>query len=220
MIRLLCVGALILLAAAIGCGSDSPVTPADNLVVRIVSGDAQEVALRQTEPAPLVVLVTTPFGEPVSGVRVNWAVVSGGGKLSASNSITDQSGQASVTWTLGESGPQSVKASPGGTQEVSFSARAVVQLMSIASGDAQKGLFGVTLAPIVVLVTDASLQPAPNVKVNWGVVAGGGSLSSASSLTAQNGKATVSWTLGPQPNVNQSVKASRHRAGKRCAIQA
>ena len=80
--------------------------------------------------------------------------------------------------------------------------------MTVVSGDAQKAAFSAALpAPLVVAVATSSGVPAPNVKVNWGVVAGGGSLSSASSTTDQNGKASVSWTLGPSPWVSQSVKA-------------
>ena len=79
-------------------------------------------------------------------------------------------------------------------------------LMTKVAGDAQKGPTGEALpTPLAVLVTDANGTPIPNVKVNWGVEAGGGSLSALSSLTDQNGTASITWTLGTA--VGQAVKA-------------
>ncbi len=90
--------------------------------------------------------------------------------------------------------------------------------MTVSSGDAQKGPFSTTLpAPLVVSVTTSGGVPAANVKVNWGVVAGDGTLSSASSVTDANGKASISWTLGPSPNVNQVVKAWTDAEGSQSA---
>ncbi|HEY3113169.1 MAG TPA: hypothetical protein VGJ62_05735 [Gemmatimonadaceae bacterium] len=105
MTRLSCVVAVVLVVAAFGCGSDStpvsPPPPTTTTVVTIVSGDGQKGPFDVTLPAPLVVSVTTPTGTPVPNVKVNWGVVSGGGALSSTSSTTDQTGKASVTWTLG-----------------------------------------------------------------------------------------------------------------------
>ena len=202
------VASLVLLFAAYGCGDSTSPQPLPS--VSIVSGDAQQVPLGQTEPAPLIVAVTAPNGDPMPGVQVNWGIVSGGGSLSATSSMTDQSGHASVTWTLGLSGPQVVKAwaDLDRTEPVNFSANPVSVAVTMVSGDAQKGPFAMALpAPLVVSVKTVGGTPLPNVKVNWGVAAGGGSLSSASSLTDQNGNASITWTLGPSPNVGQSVGA-------------
>ena len=93
--------------------------------------------------------------------------------------------------------------------------------ITIVSGDAQKGLFGGTLgSPLVVSVTHANGTPATNVNVNWGVVAGDGTLSSASSTTDQNGKASISWTLGPEPWVNQAAKAWTDSPGPSASFSA
>src|SRR5689334_6526002 len=202
------VASLVLLFAAYGCGDSTSPQPLPS--VSIVSGDAQQVPLGQTEPAPLIVAVTAPNGDPMPGVQVNWGIVSGGGSLSATSSMTDQSGHASVTWTLGSSGPQVVKAwaDLDRTEPVNFSANPVSVAVTMVSGDAQKGPFAMALpAPLIVSVKTVGGTPLPNVKVNWGVAAGGGSLSSASSLTDQNGNASITWTLGPSPNVGQSAGA-------------
>lgn len=200
----------VLLTAVVGCGSDStPVGPPTPAVVAKVSGDGQQGSFGQAEPAPLVVSVKDANGNPVSGAAVNWGIVSGGGTLSSSSSITDQSGNASTTWTLGPSGEQSVKAwiNVSDAPSVTFSAAVQTQLVTIVSGDAQKGPFSIALpAPLVVLVTTAGGAPIPNAKVNWGVSAGGGSLSATSSTTDENGKASVTWTLGGG-YLNQTAKA-------------
>ena len=107
MARLSSVSALLLVSVAFGCGSDSSVTPppppppSQAALMAIVSGDAQKGAFDAALPAPLIVSVTTPTGTPIPNAKVNWGVVTGDGRLSSSSSVTDQSGQASVIWTLG-----------------------------------------------------------------------------------------------------------------------
>lgn len=78
-----------------------------------VSGEAQ-TGYRETALAePLVVAVRDATGEPVAGVTVRWTVASGGGSLTASESVTDAAGQARTRWTLGAAGDQAVEASAG-----------------------------------------------------------------------------------------------------------
>jgi len=209
MIRPSSVFPIVLIAAAFGCGSDSTVTPREATLTK-VSGDGQQVQFGQTATSPLVVSVADSKGNSQAGVQVNWGIVSGGGTLSSSSSTTDPSGNASVTWTFGQSGDQSVKAwtDMSGAPSVTFSAAPIMQIVTIVSGDGQKGPFNATLpAPLVVSVTTPNGTPVPNAKVNWGVVAGGGALSATSSTTDQTGKASIAWMLGPSPNVGQTVKA-------------
>src|SRR3954470_6134732 len=100
--------ACIFMGAALGCGSDRtpvspppPPPPTTSAVVTLVSGDAQKGPFDAALPAPLVVSVTNSSGAPLANTKVNWGVAAGGGKLSSASSMTDQSGQASITWTLG-----------------------------------------------------------------------------------------------------------------------
>ncbi|AFZ02039.1 N,N-dimethylformamidase beta subunit family domain-containing protein [Calothrix sp. PCC 6303] len=76
-----------------------------------VSGDNQTGATGSTLPNPLVVEVKDSGGNPQSGVTVNFAVTGGGGSVSPTSAVTNASGQASTTLTLG--------ASPGATSPVS-----------------------------------------------------------------------------------------------------
>jgi hypothetical protein len=92
-------------------------------------------------------------------------------------------------------------------------------VVTIVSGDAQKGPFAVALpAALVVSVKTPSGTPVPNVKVNWGVVAGDGSVSATSSTTDQTGTASITWTLGPYPNLSQTVKAWTDTEGSASAL--
>ncbi|OYD99133.1 Ig domain-containing protein group 1 domain-containing protein [Nostoc sp. 'Peltigera membranacea cyanobiont' 213] len=72
-----------------------------------ISGDNQSGAAQNPLVNPLVVQVKDSAGNPQSGVTVNFAVTNGGGSVSPASAVTNASGQASTTLTLG--------ASPGAT---------------------------------------------------------------------------------------------------------
>lgn len=60
---------------------------------------------------------------------------------------------------------------------------------------------------LTVQVEDGAGSPMSEVPVNWQIVTGDGSLSSASSTTNSEGRASTTWTLGTKAGV-QSVRAS------------
>jgi hypothetical protein len=101
--------ASILVLAACGGGEQIVAPVPSNLT--IASGNSQRGTPSTALPAPLEVSVTGPGGEPIAGVNVNWVVTVGAGTLSATNTITDADGRASVNWTLGSKvGSQYVEA--------------------------------------------------------------------------------------------------------------
>ena len=117
--------AFLCVSALFACGSDNgPVVPA---ALTIASGDKQDGELGTALPLPLMVLVTTASGDPVPNIPVHWDVTSGGGTVSASSSITDETGRASVSWTVGSSGSQTVRSGIPGARvpPVIFSATLV-----------------------------------------------------------------------------------------------
>jgi hypothetical protein len=66
----------------------------------------------------------------------------------------------------------------------------------MVSGNEQSGTINTALAaPLVVQVTDASGNPIPGISVEWSV-AGGGSVSAATTLTGADGQTSVTRTLG------------------------
>lgn len=87
------------------------------------SGDAQTGAAGTTLPVPLVVEVRDANANPVSGATVSFAVTAGGGSISAASVVTNASGQASTTLTLGSTGgTDTVQATAAGFGSVNFNA--------------------------------------------------------------------------------------------------
>ena len=68
-----------------------------------VSGDAQEGAPGSVLASPFIVEAMTPSGKPMHSVSVTFTVTEGGGKLSSTTAITDATGRAQTTLTLGRS---------------------------------------------------------------------------------------------------------------------
>ncbi len=105
------VASIFVLAAVGGCGGGEHIVAPLPSNLTIASGNNQRVTPGNALPAPLEVAVTNSDGDGLSGVNVNWVVTTGEGTLSATRTITDSDGRASVDWTLGSrTGSQSVEA--------------------------------------------------------------------------------------------------------------
>jgi hypothetical protein len=89
-----------------------------------VSGDNQSEPINTALPTPLSVIVVTQFGEPVKNVTVTWSETSGsavGGTLSATTTLTDATGIASITYTTGpNTGLVTIQAKVSGIPALSF----------------------------------------------------------------------------------------------------
>ncbi|MBI3725735.1 hypothetical protein HY251_17550 [bacterium] len=112
-----------------GCGlnsqssSGSGFAPPDLRVVQ-TSGEGQTGAPGQPLPLPLVVTVEDTAKAPQRGVAVTFAAATGGGALTGTVAVTDSSGQAWTTLTLGsKAGANTVVASVG-SRSVTFTATA------------------------------------------------------------------------------------------------
>lgn len=99
------------------------------------AGDGQASTAGSTLAAPLVVRATDAYDNPVSGVEVQWSVVSGGGSVIPASSVTGATGEASTSLTLGPTpGPNRVLARAAGLPDVVFEATALdPQNLSIAA---------------------------------------------------------------------------------------
>lgn len=83
--------------------------------IALNAGNAQLGYPSAALPISLAVLVTDGSGNPVSGVTVNWQIGTGAGSLSASSSVSDVNGIATIIWTLGPAtGQQIVTADSAG----------------------------------------------------------------------------------------------------------
>jgi hypothetical protein len=97
----------ILAASFVGVAcEDGPPTDAsadlsESLALATVSGDSQVGAPGRLLQRFLVFRVTDGAGGPVTGLRVEWQIVSGGGKVSGKRHETDAAGLAAGNFTLG-----------------------------------------------------------------------------------------------------------------------
>lgn len=202
----------IALVATLGwaCGSDGSGPGPQAASVAKQSGD------NQVAPAGsgivLEVIARDASNNPLAGVSVSWAAVSGGGNVSSSTTQTNASGIASVTRNLSaNAGTHTTSANVTGLPALTFSAVAQVQgatQMALSGGNAQADTVRVTLpTAYTVLVQDQTPAPVAGVTVVWNVTAGGGTVSAPTSTTNASGIASITHTFGNLAG-NQSVQAS------------
>jgi len=176
--------------------------------IALVSGDDQSGPVNTALPALLVVQVSDGFGNPISGVTINWSVT-GGGSVSQATTQTGSNGQTSVTRTLGPiAGQQTTLASADGLagSPVTFTHTAAAGTATgvvKVSGDGQSALAGTELAdPLVVQVLDAQQNPIPGRAVTWLPGTGDGTVNPENTTTDAQGLASTRWTVGPEAGSN------------------
>jgi hypothetical protein len=90
-----------LLLACSACGDDGGVQPREPSQLELLAGDGQQTVVGSPLPDSLRVRVSDADGNDVPGVSVAWLVVSGGGSVSPTTSITNAEGVAAAQFTLG-----------------------------------------------------------------------------------------------------------------------
>lgn len=211
------VGAVLGLALVnAACGGSTDSGPVATQIAK--NGGDNQVAAAGTALAPLSVVVRDANSNPVAGVTVNWAVASGGGSVSASSSISDVSGIATITRTLGaNAGTQTTSATKTGLtgSPLTFSAVAQIQgatQMALNAGNSQSDTVLATLGTAIsVLVRDQNNAAVQGVTVNW--TATGGGVSSPTSITNVGGIASVNYTLGGTAGANTATATVTGLAG-------
>lgn len=92
----------------LACGGSDGGTGPEGLLLSLANGSGDgQTGSPGVELQPFRVLLTND-GDPVEGTIINWTVASGGGAISVPTSVTDASGIASTTLTLGQSPGQTV----------------------------------------------------------------------------------------------------------------
>jgi hypothetical protein len=67
----------------------------------IANGDGQTGSVNTAFPLPLTVIVVDQYGFVMENIQVSWAVMSGDGTVSATDTKTGTDGTASVVFTAG-----------------------------------------------------------------------------------------------------------------------
>lgn len=185
-------------------------TAANPAKLTIVSGNNQSGQVNHVLGADFVVKVTDALDNPVSGIGVDWSIMSGGGTLSATHVTSGIDGLGSTRSTLGPTaGVQSVNASLGSWQGVSamtFTSTAHSGTLVLVSGGGQAGLTGATLpSPIVVKAIDALGNGIPNQTITFAVPSGFGNAAPSVATTDSQGLAQTVWTIGTVAGVETIV---------------
>ncbi len=167
----------------------------------ILSGGGQTGAPSSALQQPLVVQAQTPGGHPVAGVAVTF-VPAATGSVNPSAAVTDSTGRAQTTMTLGRtSGPQIfgvLSSGLAGDSATEYATAGPGASMVKVAGDSQTvaASTAVPVAPAVRIIS-ATGAPLAGIPVVFAVTAGGGIVTGATVLTDSTGTATVgAWLLG------------------------
>lgn len=215
-------GMAIVLTSLMACTSDTidePISSSD-VVLTIYGGDEQAGEINTRLPLPLMVRATTPSGEPIGGLTIQWTVVvpevgSGVSRFCfgqtillaengcAKTSNTDANGVARMESSLGGKAAISLITATYGGRRVQFRAIAQVQGASMMAPNPSDHGMGQTdtvlavLKPFKVLVTDHLGKPAAGVVVRWHILSGyGGLLTNSETTSDTRGIAETTYTAG------------------------
>lgn len=196
--------------------------PKNAATIEKLTGDGQTGAVASSLPQPIRVKVWKADGSPWANKVVDFRVTQNDGRLDGNGvaadavhfqSLTDASGEASATWTLGSSsgcGNNRVEVtSKDVVGAITFSATALAgaaDQINIGTGDDQRiETGGVAPLPLSAWVSD-SRNPVAGVPVTFTVVGGNGTVNGASQATVASdatGHAEVIFTAGTTPGANR-----------------
>lgn len=109
-----------------GASKDIPVVVSQTPVATAKSGDDQLGNQGSPLAQQVMVVLTDSAGFPVTGVTVTFSITTGGGNVSPAAPVTDASGHAKTTWTMGSASTiQTVSASVNGTNVAVFTGNSV-----------------------------------------------------------------------------------------------
>lgn len=201
------ISAMIMLISS--CDKEEPEPPQPVATsIQLVSGGSQTADAGSALTNPVELIVKDKDGTAFAGTKITFTVSEGA--VSAASGTTDKNGKVTVNWTLGTTaGAQTLIATAfkadgttpltGSPLSITATASEVIQeatSLSVVSGNGQTALIEATLGtPIMVLVLDQNDNPMFGSTVNFSVSEG--SLSESSIVTGANGKASLTWTLGP-----------------------
>ncbi|MDZ7392540.1 MAG: Ig-like domain-containing protein [candidate division KSB1 bacterium] len=200
-----------------------------NLAMSKISGDGQSGTVGTVLAQPLVVKVAhVTSGDPVAGFPVTFVITGGGGKLDGAATTkvanTDASGQASVTWTLGDqAGTNTCEARATGVSGSPLVFTAIAQpgtpttFSKISPLETVTGPVGMPLEqPFKVRVTDAKGNGISGHPVRFVRTMGSGTMDGMTErdvVTDANGYAQVIYVMGSVVGETNRVEASAQYQG-------
>jgi outer membrane autotransporter protein len=177
------------------------------------TGGGGQVALVDAPFAAPLQVNASNSGVPAAGVTINWSVTAGAAVLSAPTSVTNGTGDATISVTAGATpGAVTIVAArqddPGATATFNLTVDGLGTLQIVA-GDGQTLAAGSTSEPLEVALVDAAGLPVAGATISWSASAG--TLASATSVTDAGGIAGNTLTVDTAGAVD--VSASSPLAG-------
>jgi uncharacterized protein (TIGR03437 family) len=159
------------------------------------------VRVGENLPLELIAEIFDPFGNRLVNLPVTWEIVTPNTlALVGPTSVTDGNGRARTRVRAGSIPGSHQLRLRVGQQQALFTVNVASNVGSVAidSGNNQTGVVtGQPFPqPLVVRVLDTSNQPINGQIVNWAITGGAGVLSTATSLTGADGRASVNVTAG------------------------
>jgi len=168
----------------------------------VVSGGKQSGTVGSTLPIAIVVKAKNASGGSVAGASVTFTDGGLGGTFSPNPAITASNGQASTSYTLPKVPKTVTVTATVGTVSVRITEISVVgppTTFTIVAGNNQTTHPNTILAKqLTVKLTDQYNNPISGATVTFTDNGAGGTFSTTTPLTNQNGQAAVSYTTGSQ----------------------
>jgi hypothetical protein len=202
------------LSAAAACGSDGgtgSTGPGGTTSNTPYSLSADSAFLDRTAPIGTSLPTTIHVelgGQPAANVAVSWVVPKGNGTLSSTTSTTDALGNASVTWTIGDTAQVNTLTAVAGTGSVNVTATGTpgpATVLTPATADSTSLVAGASTL-ILVHAADSFGNPVPGVVITWS--SSGGSLNLPTSTTGATGNASVVFSTTTTPTTYAVTAAS------------
>jgi hypothetical protein len=188
-----------------------PVTAGPATQIAVYAGNSQSATVSTAVTNLPSVIVKDASNNPVSGVRVIFAVANGGGSITGGTATTGTNGVATVgSWILGTTAGTNTLTATNGTllgSPVTFTATGTAgpaTQIAINAGNSQSATVGTAVTNLPsVIVKDTYNNPKSGVAVIFAADSGSGSVTGGSATTGTNGVATVgSWILGTTAGTN------------------
>ena len=189
---------LFLLITLGGCPGPTP--PPIPVATSIVVSPASTTLTALGATVQFSAQVKDQDGQAMTGVSVSWH---------SSNPSVAQVNPTSGLVTAASVGTTTVIATSGtASGQASVTVLQVVAGVTAQAGSGQVGYINEAL-PVnpAVRVTDSGGHPIPGVQVTFAIRAGGGSVGASTAITASDGRASTTWTLGPTVGA-QTLRAS------------
>jgi hypothetical protein len=173
--------------------------------IAVISGSKQTGALQTAFPLPLVVQLNDVYNNGVPGGTITFSAPTASGSFSPATVVTDSKGRAQTFYTSGtKSGAIGITITSGslhqGMSETVLPGPATG--LTIISGNSQKAAAGTALlSNLDAKVVDQYGNGIPGLSVTFSDGGVGGVITTSPATTDVQGRAIVSYTLPPTPQV-------------------